>query len=511
MTRSPPAPRCWSWAGVALGALLWLLAYPPFALLLPAFVALVPFILFLERAARGASLRDLAAGGAAFGFAASMVLLHWVPVALWRFTPWAILLGVVLVTMVAAGWVGVALVTVTIWRRTPGIPRWLVFALCWTAWEAIRARLGPIAFPWLGLSASLVETPVLIQAADIVGGAGLTLWLAAINAALAGAWVGHGRPGRVIGAVVASAVGLTAYGLYRYAEIPLDHAGRVVVVQPDVPATISWYSAGDSLVAALDRQTRDAVGHGSVDLVIWPEVAVPGVLAEHGGWGDRIGALVDAIDTQLIFGALDRTAPARTFNAALSWQPGERRSHVVYRKRRLVPVTERSLLGLGVTTPGRAEAVGFSAGSDASPIASPLGPIGIAICFESIFPDLARRYRRAGATVLVNLTNDVWMGPTAGPAQHAAHLRLRAVETRMGVVQASNSGVSQVVDPLGRVVAEAARGRRTTVEADVYTTAAVAPVAAYGDWIGVGLVLLVLLLGGWAATRRGRYSAAMPR
>jgi apolipoprotein N-acyltransferase len=236
------------------------------------------------------------------------------------------------------------------------------------------------------------------------------------------------------------------------------------------------------------------------------------VLAEHQTWRDRIGALAEDVDTRLVFGALDRAPPDRTYNAVYSWGPGEPFGQVdVYRKRRLVPVTERSLLGLGVTTPGRAEAVGFSRGGAASPLPSPLGEIGIAICFESIFPDLARRYRRAGASVWLNLTNDVWMGPTAGPAQHAAHLRLRAVETRMAVIQASNSGISEVLDPLGRVVARAAPNQRATLTADVYTAVGAAPATRYGGWLGPGVLAVLLLLSLRAVVRGRDYSGTAPR
>ena len=79
-----------------------------------------------------------------------------------------------------------------------------------------------------------------------------------------------------------------------------------------------------------------------------------------------------------------------------------------------------------------------------------VGKVGVLICYESIFPQLSRRYRRAGADLIVNMTNDAWFGRAMAPYQHEAHLRLRAIENRVGIVRAANTGISEYVDPLGR-------------------------------------------------------------
>jgi apolipoprotein N-acyltransferase len=107
------------------------------------------------------------------------------------------------------------------------------------------------------------------------------------------------------------------------------------------------------------------------------------------------------------------------------------------------------------------------------------------ICYESAFEDLPRRYRREGADFLVNITNDAWFGRTAGPYQHAAHLVMRAIETRMGVARAANTGVSEFVDPLGythlRTPLDVER-----VEADtVYTTSIHPLYVRLGDWVAI--------------------------
>jgi apolipoprotein N-acyltransferase len=98
------------------------------------------------------------------------------------------------------------------------------------------------------------------------------------------------------------------------------------------------------------------------------------------------------------------------------------------------------------------EAVGdFTAGTVTEPLSSGIIKAGVLICFESIFPDIARKWVNAGANVLVNLTNDAWYGRSSAPSQSMAMTVFRAVETRRSLVRAANTGISGLIDPLGRI------------------------------------------------------------
>ena len=124
--------------------------------------------------------------------------------------------------------------------------------------------------------------------------------------------------------------------------------------------------------------------------------------------------------------------------------------------------------------------------------ATALGRFGALICYESAFEDLPRRYRRAGADFLVNITNDAWFGRTSAPRQHASHLVLRAIETRMGVARAANSGISEFVDPLGRAYAATELGRDTLVADRLRTSDVTTLYVRWGDWVGTLCVLATL-------------------
>ena len=95
----------------------------------------------------------------------------------------------------------------------------------------------------------------------------------------------------------------------------------------------------------------------------------------------------------------------------------------------------------------------FTHGEPGATLATRFGDAATVICFEGIFPEIVRAQTRRGAGLLINLSNDAWLGPGAGPEQHLAMVALRAVENRLWVIRATTTGVSAFVDPTGRVIA----------------------------------------------------------
>ena len=189
------------------------------------------------------------------------------------------------------------------------------------------------------------------------------------------------------------------------------------------------------------------------------------------------------------------------WNAAFVFDPDGTRRPSPYRKRFLVPITERvpfinpRLFDL--------EFFGaFSMGTSAPVFSSPVGAFGILICYESLFPALAADYRRRGADILLNITNDAWFGNTSAPPGHMAHLVMRAIETRVGIARAANSGISGFVDPFGRMSGRTALETRAVASGVVFTTDVIPLAVRWGDWIGVLSLVAVGVLLGVAAWRR---------
>jgi len=479
----------------AMTAVLLFVAYPPYSLVAPVFVCLVPLLWRLEDRAEPEAHRGTDAqahGPASLGFwtglLANGLVLYWMIVALWHFTSLSAAGYLASILVLAVWWSLLAWGTVWVRRRT-GLPMWVVFPLLWTAVEWAIGHQGEVRFPWLGLGTSLTSVPVLVQWADLAGARGVTLWLAWTNVMVFLAL--RRRSWRPAGAAVAALVAAAGYGAWRERTTVLRPATIVAVVQPNLGFKEKVESRDqDSVVERLLRLTARADSLPGVGLVVWPEGATDGYFVDHPQWVQWIARAVGGARIPVLVGGLDAqfypNGTYDTYNAAFFFDStGSDAPWPSYRKTYLVPIVER----VPFVNPRWFGAMkwfgGFGHGDRFPVYRFAGGGFGVVICYESAFEDLPRRYRRAGADFLVNITNDAWFGRTAAPYQHAAHLVMRAIETRMGVARAANTGISEFVDPLGfthrRTPLEVER-----VEADtVYTTDGRTVYVRLGDWVGL--------------------------
>lgn len=444
---------------------------------------------------------SVALGAVYFGW-----IFHWVPLALYAADPGIAAAGFaagsyVLIVVGLTGLAGLFGGLLHHSVRRLGAPVWLALPVAWTAFEWTRAHLpDSLALPWLGLGASLTAVPELVGAAEIVGGRGITFWLAAVNGLLATAWIRRSRGAAV--AAVGAVVVVGGWGFWRADRIEPRTVARIAVVQPDVARGRKLEEGApnvDGVAAALpsvveERSEGFAVQAASVDVVVLPELFLRADPRSPTVAGARqaIQAFSRAVGAPVIFGALGADAYNSSFLMRVDGLDDYR-----YDKRRLVPVIER---------------VPFQPGSSAyqAGVGWPLAEVGghrygVFICYESSYPEVARALRLHGADVLVNITNDAWLegiGPlrrTVALRQHPAHLVMRAVEGRVGVVRSAATGVSMFVDPVGRTHDVAESGSREVRVADVRTVDGLTVYHRYGDIVGtasafVGFVLLAHLL-----------------
>jgi len=318
---------------------------------------------------------------------------------------------------------------------------------------------------------------------------------------------------RPVVAVLATVLCAWGYGAWRARTLPIRELGTVGLIQPNEGFREKWDPRhADSVVAKLVTMSRALESRGPLDLLVWPEAAIPGWLAEMPGWDSLFAALAREGHTPIFTGGIHAVSADVYYNAAFLYDStGQWRPYPVYGKHYLVPVVERvpfvpvrlfrSLPGLGRWSGG------FSPGSTLSLYPTRIGRFGVVICYESVFEDLTRRYRSAGADFFVNITNDAWYGRTAGPYQHAAHLVMRAIETRMGIARAANDGISEFLDPLGHTYAETGLEREAMV-ADRLRTSDVIPLyVRLGDWVGTLCVLATLGLAGVLAVQHWKRNA----
>ena len=500
------------WRLIAGGAVGVCAAYPPFHLFVPSFICLIPIVWLLVAGSRDRMpLRRHFVQGFWFGILAYGLTLYWLVVALWRFTALSGLAYVATIVVLAL-YMGVVLaVSGWVTGRT-GVSFVVTVPVIWTAAEWLVSHQFDLRFPWLGLGTSLTGFPVAVQIADVIGARGVTFLLVLANTTLAMAWLTRDDWRRVTTmtlSVVVVLLGVLSYGVVRESTLPLRSRGTAALLQPNVGWSKKWEEgAGDSVFYETLNLAARAVDRAAVDLVVWPEAAVPGYFATHPAWQRDVAALSRATGVTQVVGGLDLEwidvgdNAYEYYNAAFLFDTTARDALPVYRKRYLVPITERVPF-FDPKTFDLEFFGGFSAGREGPLFETGVGRFGILICYESAFESLSRRYRADGADFLVNMTNDAWFGRTSAPYQHAAHLVMRAIETRTGIVRAANSGISEFVDPLGRQHGRTTLFNQTIRMGEIVTSSVVPPYVRLGDWVGsLSLVMTVILVTVAARRRR---------
>ena len=495
-------------------AALFAISFPPFPLIVPIFLALVPLAVAVARMADGSdSAKSAARLGAWFCVLGYGCNLYWIASALSIYTNLAFL-GYFGTLIGAAPIIAAATVALFTARRATHLPMALLLPPVWVVSELVFLYLGDLAFPWLPLGLGISRVPILAQIADLSGVHGVSFWIAFTSGLIADAWLLR-RDRRAL-ALRAVALALTTalvigYGAWRMGTVELRPLVSVAVVQPNVPQEEKWQEENrDRIVGMLASLTRERMRAGDAELVLWPEAALPGFFSNRDGWADTLAALARVNGTPILFGVLDvdfySDQDYDYYNAAmLADSSGRVREDIAYHKSYLVPVVERVPFINPDWFRGLKYFGGYSRGTDPQLMRLPFGDVGVTICYESIFPQRSRLYRRDGAELIVNITNDAWFGRSLAPYQHIAHLALRAIETRLGIARAANTGISGYIDPLGRLHGTTGLFVTGTRTYQTHAPAGETLYVRWGDWVGMvsaAFVVLVLFIG--RARRRGK-------
>jgi len=370
----------------------------------------------------------------------------------------------------------------------------LVAAAAWTAGELWRAH----AFggnPWVLVGYSQTHNLYVAQLADLAGPYGIGFVVVAVNAALAEAALALGARTRARDAVVAAGVAVVlvaatlGYGQRAGRTTEDAPATRVLVAQGNLDLGTQWRPElyGENLERYL-RLTMEAARTGRPRLVVWPEAAFTFFLETEPIYEASLASVLHPFDMELVAGgphAVPGVANTYT-NAAFAVDPsGAARAR--YDKEQLLPFAEYFPFGsLGAVRRSFGAVRTFVPGPPSSPpLPTVAGPAGVLICNEAMFPELARARVRAGAELLLVLTNDTWVGSPkfAGIAFDMAVLR--AIETRRWLVRASTAGPSAIVAPNGAVRATTAYDTTTTVAGDVTARSGLTVYARWGDVFAV--------------------------
>jgi apolipoprotein N-acyltransferase len=393
--------------------------------------------------------------------------------------------------------------------------RWsLLCAAAWVAMEMIQARLLT-GLPWNLLGVSQHKTLPLVQLASFAGVYGLSFVVAWFSVSLMlavrllvrspshrFAWLPDvGLPMLVVATVF-------FWGMARMSgHVWPARSLQVALVQPSIPQTMIWNADEGAARFQQVLNLSEVALATKPDLLVWPEAATPKLLRYDRDIYQAVTNLVRTHHVWLLLGA-DDAEPRGTnaldfYNSSFLVTP-EGELAASYRKRRLVIFGEyvplaRWLPFLKWFTPVQG---GFVPGDRVVPFALPAPQARFAtlICFEDVFPHLAREYAAPDTDFLVNLTNDGWFRESAAQWQHAANALFRAVENGLPLVRCANNGLTCWIDPLG-AMHEVYFGDSTDIYGAGVKTARI-PLRAqgqpqpatfynrYGDWFGWGCVII---------------------
>ncbi len=502
-----------------LGGLVLACAFPPVDLWPLSLVGLVPFILL----ARRLSPRRALAAGWLGGVALYLGLMYWVVVVMITYggVHWSAALLALLLFAIYLG----AYMALFCWALSLGVRRGisplLAGPLVWAGFEWLRGIILT-GVPWLPLCMGLSGNLPLVQSAELWSTSGLSLLAVLINALVTqAAWPSPRASApwrRVLALVVAAALvaGGWLWGGWRFdqAEARAKAAPTmpVSVVQANVSLPMLWQKKLRPVVIERHmRPTRRAAADNPSRpwLVVWPESAAPFYFLRDARPSLPVLALAKELDAYIMLGSLGAVREDKLLKVSnRSWLIGpDGREAGFYDKVHLVPFGEYVPLGqvlffvravaqigqdFAVGTPGKVLKVG--------PVA--VGPL---ICYESIFPELARAMHRNGARLLVNQTNDAWFGRTSAPFQHLSHLQLRAIENRLACARAANTGISGFVLPSGRVIQATGIYEPGLESARLPLMNEATFFTRHGDIIGPSALIAALLLavvGLWRGRKR---------
>ena len=471
------------------------LAFPGFSLYPLAWVALAPYLQFLLETR---SRRRVLAGHLIFSSLYFGGVLYWIPRVLVEYgnLDWftsALIFGL-MILLLDLFLLPFSLLTQTVARRCASIALWSAPGL-WVLTELLRNYYTVNGFPWALLGQSQFSYRWIAQVADLSGVYLISFLVLLGNAALVA--VLRTRSWRipiVFGVCFAMA---NLYGFYRCHawSPPTGPKLRVALVQPDVGLFRDREHYAKKYFDDLARHYRTAVREG-VDWVIFPEAQNPYLFQSNSEFRAFWQRQVRTAGVPLLLNGTSIEPPPSTryFNSAYLLEGRESVSYR-YDKIHLVPFGEYVPMAewLAFATPLVQEVGGFHPGREF--VLGRVSGVRFAtlICFEGIFPELAREFVAGGAEILVNITNDTWYGSTAAPMQHFQFGAFRAIEQRRPLLRCANSGYSAHIDATGAVRRRTGLFEEGVLIDTVHSSSYRTVYSRVGEWINMFLVGLALL------------------
>ena len=387
--------------------------------------------------------------------------------------------------------------------ESPNFLKGLAFSLLWCGIEYFKASI-PLGFPWGEVGYLLTHFPILLQTADIFGIWGLSFIFILINYFIFFLiyWLvlkkNHKSWDKTsFYAFISVFLIILSYGIYReyYFNKVISRANeiKVAVIQGNIPQELKDKDPLFSVIKYLNLMNKIPL---SMDLIITPETAIPLFFPDEKPSATILRFLRER-EKPVILGAF-RKQGKKYFNSLFVIKEGK--IWDIYDKERLVPFGEyipysnylkflrRFTPGWVDLSPGESKNIKIPLEKEKEFLATPL------ICFESAFSNILKKRVKDSELILI-ITNDAWFGNSSAPYQHFQMAIVRAVEGRKYTIQSANTGISGIIDPLGRVVKKTEMDKEEILYGKVKLIKEVPLFVYLGSFLGkLGFLLFIVLL-----------------
>lgn len=472
-----------------LAGLATVFAFEPFSLPVIAFISLAVLFYFYQSAV---SSKQAFLFGLAFGYGLFGAGVSWVYVSLSTYGGMPFWMGSIAVIGFAGllsifvglvGYITVLLVPLA------GLTRLFVLPPLWVIFEWLKGWVLT-GFPWLEIGYS--QTTTWLFALAPIGGVYLISFVAAIISCLIAACVIHNQRVPTIAAIFF--VGCLSWS-FKHIDWSTDVGQPITVglVQGNVPIEFKWQAnQRDKLINLYASQSHQLHAESPVDLFVWPETALPlyRQQTEQAFWNAMVPK-----DTAVLAGLLDQIAENETYNAAILSCDSQQQ---VYRKRHLVPFGEYLPLRFlfnWVLDYLQLPMSDFSSWNGSQSLSCPGNiDLSLSICYEDAFGS-EWRHHLAGATLLVNISEDAWFGDSLAPHQRLQMAQMRAREFSRPLVRSANTGPSVIINQYGEVLASTKQFAQQTLTHTVQPQTGDTWYTRFGNWIvflSIGIMALVI-------------------
>lgn len=353
-------------------------------------------------------------------------------------------------------------------------------AALWTGIERTHATFG---FAWLALGNAGIDMPLPLRLAPFTGVYGISFLFALAAATVAMIILRRGRRPVYWLAIVPAMLLLP--------DLPAPERGTqtALMVQPNAPEKDDWTSQEAATMRdSLLTFTLDSARESGARLIIWPEVPAPIYYYDDPTFRNEAAILAQTTPAYFLFGTVAWTPEHNPLNSAVLLRPnGDLQGR--YDKINLVPFGEYTPRFFGWVNRITPEISDFVPGDRIVVFPIDGHRLGTFICYEAVFPHEVRQFAKAGAQLLVNISNDGYFGHSSAREQHLEIARMRAVENRRWLLRVTNDGITAVIDPAGRITLRLPMYQLAEARATYQYEDGLTFYTSVGDWFAWGCLV----------------------